>query len=182
MVKFKTIRQAQLKQAVQTVKEAIKNFSEESKNQVNLSAESSHHELSHCIVMDLIERGLIVTSRREITVFHEAKRFTEKDAQKVALVDIDETICFYADKRRYDLSKPNYENIAKINSLYEKGWKIVYWTARGSSSGNDYTEHTQKQLEKWGCKYHDLVTGTGLNPKPHFDLLIDDKAKRIEEL
>ena len=27
--------------------------------------------------------------------FHESKRFTEEGKQKVALVDIDETICFY---------------------------------------------------------------------------------------
>jgi len=27
-----------------------------------------------------------------------------------------------------------------------------------------------------------LITGTSENPKPHFDLVIDDKAKRIEEL
>ena len=30
--------------------------------------------------------------------------------QKVALVDIDETICFYPGTRRYDLSEPNQEN------------------------------------------------------------------------
>ena len=113
--------------------------------------------------------------------FHEAKRFSE-GKQKVALVDIDETICFYSKERRYDLSEPCEENISKINSLYDNGWKIVYWTARGSVSGKDYYEHTKKQLDSWGCKYHDLVTGTSENPKPHFDLVIDDKAKRIEEL
>jgi hypothetical protein len=114
--------------------------------------------------------------------FHEAGRFTEKGKQKVALVDIDETICFYSGTRRYDLSEPSYDNIAKINKLYDAGWKIVYWTARGSVSGKDYAQHTKNQLEKWGCKYHDVITGTSPNPKPHFDLLIDDKAKRIEEL
>ena len=114
--------------------------------------------------------------------FHEAKRFSDGNEQKVALVDIDETICFYSEARRYDLSEPNYENIAKINSLHERGWKIVYWTARGSTSGIDYTDHTRSQLESWGCKYHELITGTSENPKPHFDLVIDDKAKRIEEL
>ena len=114
--------------------------------------------------------------------FHESKRFSDDDKQKVALVDIDETICFYSGQRRYDLSEPNHENIAKINKLYDEGWKVVYWTARGSVSGRDYREHTAAQLEEWGCKYHDLVTGTSTNPKPHFDLVIDDKAKRIEEL
>jgi hypothetical protein len=38
--------------------------------------------------------------------FHESKRF-EADNEKVALVDIDETICFYPSKRKYDLAEPN---------------------------------------------------------------------------
>ena len=114
--------------------------------------------------------------------FHESKRFSDGEKQKVALIDIDETICFYSDTRRYDLSEPNYKNIDKINKLYDSGWKIIYWTARGSVSGKDYSQHTANQLKDWGCKYHELTTGTSPNPKPHFDLLIDDKAKRIEEL
>ena len=114
--------------------------------------------------------------------FHESKRFSGEGKQKVALIDIDETICFYPKTRRYDLSEPNYDNIAKINKLYHDGWRVVYWTARGSVSGKDYSEHTRAQLNAWGCKYHDLVTGTSPNPKPHFDLIVDDKAKRIEEL
>ena len=31
--------------------------------------------------------------------FKESKRFSENEEQKVALVDIDETICFYSDVR-----------------------------------------------------------------------------------
>lgn len=116
--------------------------------------------------------------------FHSAKRLSEDGQQKVALVDIDETICYYEDpeNRRYNLSIPIQENIDKINKLYDEGWKIVYWTARGSVSKKDYTDYTREQLTEWGCKFHDLVTGMGPNPKPHFDLVIDDKAKRIEEL
>ena len=114
--------------------------------------------------------------------FHESKRFSETGKQRVVLVDIDETICFYPETRRYDLSVPNFDNISKINKMFDEGWKVVYWTARGSVSGKDYTEHTRSQLDEWGCKYHDLVTGTSPQPKPHFDLIIDDKAKRIEEL
>ena len=52
--------------------------------------------------------------------FHNAKRLTEEGNQKVVLVDIDETICYYEDNnnRRYDLSIPIEENIDKINKLY----------------------------------------------------------------
>ena len=45
----------------------------------------------------------------------------------VVLVDIDETICFYSDKRRYDRSEPNHDNIAKVNRLFDEGWRVVYW-------------------------------------------------------
>jgi len=111
--------------------------------------------------------------------FHVSNRLTEEGKQKVAFVDIDETICFYSGERRYDLSEPNQENIDKINKMYDEGWKIIYWTARGSVSGRNYKEHTKKQLTEWGCRYHELKTG---DEKPHFDLVIDDKAKRIEEI
>ena len=114
--------------------------------------------------------------------FFKSSKFTQEGKQKVALVDIDETICFYPSERKYNLAEPNYENINKINNLYIQGWKIVYWTARGAVSKTDYTDYTKKQLDSWGCKYHELTTGTSQNPKPHFDLVIDDKAKRIEEL
>jgi len=120
--------------------------------------------------------------------FHESDRLAPEGEERVALVDIDETICFYSDKRRYDLAKPSEKNIAKINKLYDEGWRIIYWTARGGSeksrkAGKCYYDFTWKQLESWGCKFHDLSTGTkGEHVKPPYDLVVDDKAKRIEEL
>ena len=42
--------------------------------------------------------------------------------QKKAYVDIDETICFYKDKRVYQNAKPNITNIDKINKLYDVIW------------------------------------------------------------
>ena len=115
-------------------------------------------------------------------VFYKSKK-QSKNNQKIALVDIDETICFYENVRKYNLAKPNYGNIQKINNLYNKGWKIIYWTGRGAVSGINYTEYTYQQLHDWGCLFHELITGTTLNnAKPHFDLLIDDKSKRIEEI
>ena len=41
-----------------------------------------------------------------------------------------------------------------------------------------YYELTKQQLDKWGARYHDLSVGE----KPLYDLVVDDKAKRIEEL
>jgi len=93
-------------------------------------------------------------------------------------VDIDETICFYSKERQYPLAEPNLENITKVNKLYEQGNTIIYWTARGATTGLDWYELTLNQLNKWGCKYHELKVGN----KPHYDLLICDKTKRIEEI
>lgn len=103
----------------------------------------------------------------------------------IAFVDIDETICFYDSERMYENAVPNYENIAKINKLYHEGWMIIYWTARGSTQPDNHErldyirELTTNQLKKWGALYHKLEIG---DKKPLFDLVIDDKAKRIEEL
>jgi hypothetical protein len=120
--------------------------------------------------------------------FPESDRFATEGEVKTALVDVDETICFYPGKRQYNLAEPDDKNIDKINKLYDEGWHIVYWTARGGSekskaAGKCYYEFTWRQLESWGCKFHDLSTGTkGKYIKPPYDLVVDDKAKRIEEL
>lgn len=115
--------------------------------------------------------------------FHESSRLSPEGETRTVLVDIDETICFFPTKRRYDLASPSEENIAKINKLYDDGWNVIYWTARGAVSRTDYYQFTWDQLESWGCKFHDLCTGTnGVYQKPAYDLIIDDKAKRIEEL
>ena len=93
-------------------------------------------------------------------------------------VDIDETICFYEGKRHYPDAIPNFENISKINKLYDEGHEITYWTARGTVTDLDWLETTANQLDEWGCQYHMLSVGA----KAAYDLLICDKTKRIEEL
>ena len=96
-------------------------------------------------------------------------------------VDIDETICFYEGKREYNLAIPIYENIKKINDLFDKGNRITYYTARGSVMKDrveEFYKLTNSQLKSWGCKYHELSVGE----KPVYDLIICDKSKRIEEI
>jgi CMP-N,N'-diacetyllegionaminic acid synthase len=88
----------------------------------------------------------------------------------VIYIDIDETICHSPDKPDYSNSFPIQENIAKANKMYEEGHLIVYWTARGTSSGINWSDVTKKQLKDWGVKYHDIKFG-----KPVYDLFIDDK-------
>lgn len=92
----------------------------------------------------------------------------------IYMVDIDETICVTPSKdgkRDYENSTPILCRIAKINKLYDEGHTIKYWTARGSGSGLDWTELTNKQLIDWGCKFHEVRLG-----KPSYDVWVDDKA------
>ena len=95
----------------------------------------------------------------------------------IIYVDIDETICNYKDERKYDLAVPILKRIEKINKLYDAGNTIVYWTARGATTGINWTNLTKKQLNKWNAKYHELI----MNNKPNYDLLICDKAVNSEE-
>tara|TARA_R110000824_G_scaffold53249_3_gene147501 strand:+ start:7637 stop:7948 length:312 start_codon:yes stop_codon:yes gene_type:complete len=88
----------------------------------------------------------------------------------IIYVDIDETICISPPSREYEKATPLGSHIQKINSLYDEGHTIVYWTARGTGSGIDWREVTEKQFVEWGVKYHELRFG-----KPIYDLFIDDK-------
>jgi len=92
-------------------------------------------------------------------------------------VDIDGTICTN-ENGEYKKAKPRFNQIKKINELYNKGNEITYWTARGSVTKTNWYDITKEQLDDWGCEYHKLSVGK----KPHYDLLICDKTKRIEEI
>jgi hypothetical protein len=98
------------------------------------------------------------------------------------VVDIDNTICSPTVGRNYEDAKPWHNRIDKINKLYDEGHIIVYFTARGMGrfdgdpdaawkASQLLTDLTTKQLNTWGCKYHDLILG-----KPHADYFIDDKG------
>lgn len=85
-------------------------------------------------------------------------------------VDIDNTIC-KTKGTDYANAKPIKKKIAIINELYDDGNEITYWTARGSGSGIDHYDLTEKQLSEWGVKYHKFMVG-----KPVYDIFIDDKT------
>ena len=94
----------------------------------------------------------------------------------IIYVDIDGTIC-KTKGTDYNNSEPKYEQIYKINRLYDEGNVIIYWTARGAVSGKNWDEFTVKQLNNWNVKY------TTINmDKPHYDVWIDDKAINIDDI
>ena len=94
----------------------------------------------------------------------------------IIYIDIDETICHSPEDRNYANAVPNLTNIEKANILYEEGHTIVYWTARGTGSGIDWREVTERQFDEWGVKCHELRLG-----KPIYDLFIDDKNMNVRD-
>jgi histidinol phosphatase-like enzyme len=84
--------------------------------------------------------------------------------------DIDGTICTNTDGK-YEQAVPFKDTIEKINRLYDKGHRIIFFTARGSTTGIDWSDFTVRQLKDWHVKYHKLLAG-----KPYADFYIDDKA------
>ncbi len=94
----------------------------------------------------------------------------------IVFVDIDETICNTTGVD-YVNAIPIQSRIDIINELFDKGRKIVYWSARGVKSGKNFTALTLDQFNKWGVRFHQLSFN-----KPLFDCLVDDKAFNSEVL
>jgi len=92
------------------------------------------------------------------------------------IIDIDETICNTPSSRDYSQATPILENIEKANMLHDKGHTIIYWTARGTTSGKTWFKVTYEQLIKWGVKFHELRMG-----KPDYDLMICDKVMNTRD-
>jgi len=90
---------------------------------------------------------------------------------KTYVFDIDGTICTNTNGA-YESAVPFEDMVKKVNDLYSNGNVIKMMTARGSTTGIDWTDLTSKQLNDWGVKYHELI----MNKKPHADVFVDDKA------
>lgn len=91
--------------------------------------------------------------------------------------DIDDTVSFTTN-RDWENATPNTALINKLNSLYDNGWEINYYTARGTLSCADRDEASDKYravIEAWfeknNVKYNALSF-----LKPLASYYIDDKA------
>ena len=84
--------------------------------------------------------------------------------------DLDDTLCESVGLD-YSTASPWITRIERVNQLFEDGHVIKVYTARGSETGIDWREITEKQLGEWGLKYHHLILG-----KPAADIYVDDKA------
>ncbi len=89
---------------------------------------------------------------------------------RIYCFDIDDTIC-QTNGTDYSSAVSIPFRIARINQLFAEGHIIKFHTARGSKTGVDWREVTERQLLDWEVKYHELHMG-----KPFADFYIDDKA------
>lgn len=96
--------------------------------------------------------------------------------------DFDDTISF-TKNRDWDNAQPNIKLIEKINELYDCGWVIDIYTARGSIScstrkeaSNKYRSSIEQWLNKHNVKYNSLSFD-----KPLATYYVDDKAMTPEQ-
>jgi hypothetical protein len=101
----------------------------------------------------------------------------ERDKGYTFVVDIDGVIASLSANNDYALATPLLHTIKMVNSLYERGHRIILFTARGYVTGIDWSEITAGQMKEWGVKYHELRFG-----KPAADYYIDDRLISIGEL
>ncbi len=96
---------------------------------------------------------------------------------KRIVLDFDDTLALTTN-RDWEHAEPNIELIQKVNSLYDDGWEVDIFTARGSISCKTREEAKEKyagQIKKWlkknGVKYRSLSFD-----KPLAAYYIDDKG------
>ena len=87
------------------------------------------------------------------------------------VVDIDGTICTTEPNGEYAAKRPIPRIIEKVNRLRAAGVHVIYFTARGTTTGIDWRELTDRRFKTWGVQYDELVFG-----KPEGDLYIDDRG------
>ncbi len=101
----------------------------------------------------------------------------KKEKKKDIFFDIDGVITIETEgysNAEYLARTPNNNTISLINVLYERGeHKITLYTARHLED----REVTEQWLSENEVKYHELILD-----KPHYDILIDDRAFRFNDL
>lgn len=142
------------------------------KSEVILKTRSMSGEKIYGYVMsknyDIDTEEEFIAAEEYIKITAGSKRF---------VFDIDGVIAKIVKDNNYAMAEPNQDMIDIINKLYDMGNEIILFTARGYVTGIDWREITQKQLNSWGLKYHELHFG-----KPNADYYIDDRMLSMTQL
>jgi capsule biosynthesis phosphatase len=103
----------------------------------------------------------------------------DQSERKHLVMDMDGTICEQTWNNTYHLAKPVQDVIDKVNDLYDAGWHVTIYTARGMRTCKGDVKEVERRYkvitEEWLLKhqvmYHRLVFG-----KPPGDLYVDDRG------
>ena len=101
---------------------------------------------------------------------------------KRIVVDFDDTLAFHQN-RKFEEALPNFPLIEKLNGLYDQGWQIDIFTARGSISCNTREEARQKyeaSMTEW-LNTHNVKFNALSFDKPLAAYYIDDKGIMPED-
>ena len=100
---------------------------------------------------------------------------TDAAARLTYCFDVDGTLCTNT-YGEYEKAEPLAEMISQINALRAHGHRIILFTARGTTTGINWRQTTERQLEVWGVSYDELLFG-----KPQADIYIDDRGMSLAE-
>jgi CMP-N-acetylneuraminic acid synthetase len=103
-------------------------------------------------------------------VFYEFLQKRRQGKMPTICVDIDGVLATKTSGNNYPDAKPMASNIDLVNQLSALGYRVLLFTARGSKTGKNWLELTERQLEAWGVSYTELHFG-----KPFADYYIDDR-------
>ena len=101
---------------------------------------------------------------------------------KRIVLDFDDTLAFTSN-RDWANAKPNVALIEKCNELYDAGWQVDIFTARGSISCRSRVEAADKygpQIEEWLNQHHVKYHALSFD-KPLAAYYIDDKGITPED-
>lgn len=104
--------------------------------------------------------------------------------RETLVIDLDGTLCSQEKTGTYHLAKPRKDVIKKVNELWQSGWKIIIFTARGMNTHDEdlelieelYRKLTISWLSENRVCYDILKFG-----KPSADVYVDDKGVNISE-
>ena len=91
--------------------------------------------------------------------------------------DLDGVIAQLSPENDYTRAEAYAPGVAMVNRLHDLGNRIVVYTARGTTTGLDWTETTREQLARWGVRHHELRFG-----KPAADYYVDDRMMSLATL
>ena len=145
------------------------------------SIDKAREELGLAVWTDLDEsvRRTVASARASVDAPPPLRRASpnEHGGQATIVIDVDGVVASLVPDNDYTKAEPLVGTIAAINRLYDRGCRIIMFTARGSATGLDWTDLTRAQFSRWGLRYHELRFG-----KPAGDFYVDDRLLSVGAL